>query len=632
MMKSIYAGGMILLMCSIALTQTKHVVSVPASDGILLDATYYVPTNSPPLKGFPAIIFIHGFAMSKAETDASAQVYARMGYLTFTYSVRGHGNSQGLSTIISWKERNDLKIIIDYVAKLPNVDSKSIGITGGSQGGLHGLWAAADNLPVKAITADVIGPHWASDMLANGCYRTTLMYLLSANTVLFDPVRDTLFNFLLLDDYEGFYNTFVPSRDIDGKAFEAARTPLMLFGKWQDHYFRANEGINAYDVYRAKKDAEKLYLGTGGHYSDDVWSEWNYQFGWITRWFDQFLMANQNGILREPDITYAYSSLPVDTNGYFTWAQRMSADWQSVGTSPLRLYLSANGSLRTSPSSSSNASQMLLNDYRDSTYTFYWAYWDDFQGEWFDSSFRQQTLVFQTQPLTNNVDWVGVPKMHLYVTSDADKFPINAQVYEVDTSGKKYFVNRINYEGRYNDPGTMRIVTVDGNAHAHQFKAGNSIRIELTNLDQTNRKVMGYYPFVVPVFQRSQTWISMDQTYPSYIELPVLPGTFPVTLLSDESLRPVEFQLAQNYPNPFNPRTTIRYTLLQTSYVTLTVFDLLGRNIQTLVERMEQPGERSVLWDAAGLPSGVYMYRLHVQPIGGTRQPFLQVRKMLMLK
>src|ERR1051326_2754133 len=103
-----------LLACSICASQTKHVVSVPATDGILLDGTYYVPSTPAPNGGFPVIIFVHGFAMSKDETDASARIYAQMGYLTFTYSVRGHGNSQGLCTIMSFKERDDLRTVLGF--------------------------------------------------------------------------------------------------------------------------------------------------------------------------------------------------------------------------------------------------------------------------------------------------------------------------------------------------------------------------------------------------------------------------------------------------------------------------------------------------------------------------------------
>jgi hypothetical protein len=88
---------------------------------------------------------------------------------------------------------------------------------------------------------------------------------------------------------------------------------------------------------------------------------------------------------------------------------------------------------------------------------------------------------------------------------------------------------------------------------------------------------------------------------------------------------PKSFGLLQNYPNPFNPSTTIRYELPRTSHVTLTVYDLLGREVATLVDGLEEPGYKSVQFNAGNLASGVYLYRL-------TAGDFVQTRKLLVLK
>lgn len=613
-----------IILVEVGFGQTRHDVTVQTFDSVNLDATYYVPKPPKPKNGFPAIVFIHGFAMSKDETDASAQLYAQMGYVTFTYSVRGHGNSGGLSTIMSTAERKDLEIIINYVQNISEVDSSLVGITGGSQGGLHGLWAAVDHLPVKVISTDVIGARWASDMLVNGCYRATLMYLLFANTVQYNAVRDTLFDFLLDDDYNAFYNKFVSIRNIELVDLQNATTPLMLFGKWQDHYFRANETADDYLVYSNQSVSAKLYLGTGGHYSDEVPEEWSFQFDWLTRWFNEFLKGEQTGILLEPNITYAHSSLPMDTNGYFTWTHQTVDSWPPPNAIPVKFYLHADGILSDLLPTDSNQSMVLLNDYRDPTYTFYWAFWDDFQGEWFDSAFHQQSLIFQTPPLVNDVDWVGVPRGHLYVYSDTTKFQINVQVYEIEPSNEKYFVNRINYTNRNNQPGTWDTIDVDGYAHAHQFKAGNSIRIEISNLDITNRVMLGNRPFVVPVFERSRTLIAMNAAHPSYIELPIL-SIMVGNSLTDHSNNPKEIYLSQNYPNPFNPVTTIYYGMQNSGFVSLKIFDVLGREVQTLVNEFKPAGNYRINWDGSKFSNGIYLYEL------STKQN-REVKKMLLVK
>jgi hypothetical protein len=71
-----------------------------------------------------------------------------------------------------------------------------------------------------------------------------------------------------------------------------------------------------------------------------------------------------------------------------------------------------------------------------------------------------------------------------------------------------------------------------------------------------------------------------------------------------------EFALMQNYPNPFNPATIISYELPQNAFVTLKVFDALGREITTLISRDEPAGRHTVNFDGAQLPSGIYFYRL----------------------
>ena len=87
-----------------------------------------------------------------------------------------------------------------------------------------------------------------------------------------------------------------------------------------------------------------------------------------------------------------------------------------------------------------------------------------------------------------------------------------------------------------------------------------------------------------------------------------------------------EFRLFQNYPNPFNPETTIKYQLPDASEVHLVVFDLLGREVSRLVNEVQNAGIHTRTFDARGLSSGIYWYRL---TINGRA---VQSRKMILLK
>ncbi len=83
---------------------------------------------------------------------------------------------------------------------------------------------------------------------------------------------------------------------------------------------------------------------------------------------------------------------------------------------------------------------------------------------------------------------------------------------------------------------------------------------------------------------------------------------------------PAEFELKQNFPNPFNPSTTIRYALPTRSHVTLTVFNTLGQAVATLVNESQDAGYHDVRFDASGLASGVYFYRLSAGDFVATKR------------
>ena len=97
------------------------------------------------------------------------------------------------------------------------------------------------------------------------------------------------------------------------------------------------------------------------------------------------------------------------------------------------------------------------------------------------------------------------------------------------------------------------------------------------------------------------------------------------TVKFDELLVPEEYALMQNYPNPFNPSTTIKYQLPKSGIVTLKVYDILGREVTTLVDGFKTEGRYEVNFNASSLASGVYFYRLMVND-------FITVKKMLMIK
>jgi hypothetical protein len=96
-------------------------------------------------------------------------------------------------------------------------------------------------------------------------------------------------------------------------------------------------------------------------------------------------------------------------------------------------------------------------------------------------------------------------------------------------------------------------------------------------------------------------------------------------IFSESGFPPSNYILEQNYPNPFNPSTTIEYSIPKQSFVTLKIFDLLGREVATLVNEKKDAGIYYVVWDAKLLSTGNYFYTLQA---GG----FRQARRMLLIR
>jgi len=102
-------------------------------------------------------------------------------------------------------------------------------------------------------------------------------------------------------------------------------------------------------------------------------------------------------------------------------------------------------------------------------------------------------------------------------------------------------------------------------------------------------------------------------------------GTGIMTRIDEKNKVPSTFSLNQNFPNPFNPTTVISYGLSVYGRVTLIVYDLLGREVKTLVNEVKRPGRYQVTVDGIDLPSGVYLYRL-------ATGSYVETKKMILIK
>ena len=98
-----------------------------------------------------------------------------------------------------------------------------------------------------------------------------------------------------------------------------------------------------------------------------------------------------------------------------------------------------------------------------------------------------------------------------------------------------------------------------------------------------------------------------------------------VLAVEDDQLNPNNFSLSQNYPNPFNPSTVISYRLPVSGFVSLKVYDVLGNEIETLINKEKPAGTYEIDWDvSSNLSSGIYFYQLKAEGFVQTKTLFLK--------
>jgi hypothetical protein len=154
-------------------------------------------------------------------------------------------------------------------------------------------------------------------------------------------------------------------------------------------------------------------------------------------------------------------------------------------------------------------------------------------------------------------------------------------------------------------PGAI-LRTTDGGITWTKQESGTTNQLWSVSLTDANcGTAVGWGGTILRTTTGGVTWVKDDRTHAGE-----LPG---------------QVVLKQNYPNPFNPSTNIRFELPKASHVNVAVFDILGREVSVLVNERRDAGVHEVKFDASGLSSGVYFYRLRAER-------FVQTRKLVLLR
>jgi hypothetical protein len=155
----------------------------------------------------------------------------------------------------------------------------------------------------------------------------------------------------------------------------------------------------------------------------------------------------------------------------------------------------------------------------------------------------------------------------------------------------------------------------------------------LTNFDVSpgdSQMVQVLFAPIEPITYEGNLYVISNDSGVDTLAIPVSGVGFWLVGIELDDYLPKILVLYPNYPNPFNPVTTLSYDLPHNSFVNITIYDVLGREVRTLVNQTQEAGFKSVIWDASnnyGKPvsAGVYLYQIKAGE-------FVQTKKMVLLK
>ena len=308
------------------------------------------------------------------------------------------------------------------------------------------------------------------------------------------------------------------------------------------------------------------------------------------------------------------SNLAVGTNGH------IYVVWDFLG---IRFDKSTNGGVsfgtdfQLSNVTSTNGFPFICCDYSNrSTRGNVYVVWDDMRGGGSDVWFQRST--------NGGTNWLSSPVRVNDVTTLNQYWP----AIQCDTSGNLYVIYYDTRLGSTQINSWIAYSTDQGTNWVNQRLSDTSFTNSSPNGDVRFGDYIGIDAFsgkVIPVWTDQRSGTPNQEIYTA-----ILGGLISIAPVSGEV--PVEFSLHQNYPNPFNPLTKIKFDIPKQSFVKITVFDILGKEIAVIVNQNLNSGSYEADFDASYLTSGIYFYKMEVRQAESLTGEFTDTKKMILVK
>ncbi len=491
-------------------------------DGTRLSGVLYVPLNPPERPGgYPAVVMVHSWMLSRWQSHLYAPYFARDGYVVFSYDCRGWGSSQGRVECASPDhELCDLTDALDFLIAQEHakVDPERIGMTGVSYGGGHSFLAAAQDRRIRTIVPMHGWTDLERSLVPNGSLKFPwgLALLFTGSWATRCDPRNRLYRwtFNLLFGLKGKEETLEELRLRSARyRVGDVECPVFIVGSWHDDLFEPNQMLEYYERLRVPK---KIYLGFGPHGMDGGVGPrlWGRELWSMTKdWFDYWLKDRADlKVLDGPSF-----------HTYQLWRRSTAAfeDWPPPRAEVEKLYLHAGGNgaagtLGAAPPGQPRVSGPLVNGYFSRATSGPPILRPQPFGIQVPGPLADRAgghISFDAPPLEEDTEVLGIPRVTLAVRPDRDSCQVNAFLYDLGEGGRPRLITYGTATVSGLTPGEACRVGFDLLACDWLVERGHRVRLTLSASNPL---------FVQPLWQRFRFEVVHDPAGPSILELPVI--------------------------------------------------------------------------------------------------------------
>ena len=474
---------------------------VVMNDGIGLDVSVCTPEGTVPEGGWPGILFTHGHgdAGSKASTIGQGRRFADRGYLTVCYSIRGQGDSEGLTFHMGPREVFDLQDMIDWVLREQPVHKEKLGAVGSSQGGWHSHMAAAHHPGVATVVPQNIHTRHDDFAVRNNCLTKWFFTRTMRRRIMSAGFQELTRQWALSGDWDLIREWLRPCSPII--FVDRVKCPVFIVHGWHDVGMPPNEVVEMYNLLKVPK---KLYLGGGGHEGQDDSGAQSLRAELIDRWLDHWLKGDENGIMEEPPITYTRRP---------TWDHGTLDALPAKDAKTETLFLRHGGKLSSEKEDNVQTHANVNNRLLDRDYTLTSAVMDDMEGV--PSALAREVISFEGNLLAEPTEILGAPVARFKMLCNRPTLQVHAELFDISPEGEETLITRGDFGDRSVHPGSHLDVEITLRTIGYSLGTGHRLRLDVTNYNTT---------YTFPYFEPFCARLYYDREHASLIEIPMRSG------------------------------------------------------------------------------------------------------------